>query len=158
MKVRTDFVTNSSSSSFIIVFKSVADREKQFNILRERYPIFAQTIISDIENNKITKEEALKEIKQDLESEAYWKYYWNNSIYWGRYSKFKDVDPYTDPTIQKAVKEYVEIGLEKVLKELPKRGYYASVEYGDDDGTYYSELEHEIMPYQEFVVRRISHH
>lgn len=158
MKVRTDFVTNSSSSSFIIVFKSVADREKQFNILRERYPIFAQTIISDIENNKITKEEALKEIKQDLESEAYWKYYWNNSIYWGRYPKFKDVDPYTDPTIQKAVKEYVEIGLEKVLKELPKRGYYASVEYGDDDGTYYSELEHEIMPYQEFVVRRISHH
>ena len=158
MKVRTDFVTNSSSSSFIIVFKSVADREKQFNILRERYPIFAQTIISDIENNKITKEEALKKIKEDLESEATWKYYWNNSIYWGRYSKFKDVDPYTDPTIQKAVKEYVEIGLEKVLKELPKRGYYASVEYGDDDGTYYSELEHEIMPYQEFVVRRISHH
>lgn len=87
-----------------------------------------------------------------------WKYYWNNSIYWGRYSKFKDVDPYTDPTIQNAVKEYVEIGLEKVLKELPKRGYYASVEYGDDDGSYYSELEHEIMPYQEFVVRRISHH
>ena len=63
MKVRTDFVTNSSSSSFIIVFKSVADREKQFNILRERYPIFAQTIISDIENNKITKEEALKKIR-----------------------------------------------------------------------------------------------
>ena len=71
-----------------------------------------------------------------------WKYYWNNSIYWGRYSKFKDIDPYTDPTIQNAVKEYVEIGLEKVLKELPKRGYYASIEYGDDDGSYYSELEH----------------
>ena len=158
MKIRTDFVTNSSSSSFIIVFKSVADREKQFNILRERYPIFAHTIIGDIENNKITKEEALRQIKEDLESEAMWKYYWNNNKYWGRYSKFKDVDPYTDPTIQNAVKEYVEIGLEKVLKELPKRGYYASVEYGDDDGSYYSELEHEIMPYQEFVVRRISHH
>ena len=54
-------------------------------------------------------------------------------------------------------KEYVKIELEKVLKELPKRGYYSSVEYGDDS-SYYSELEHEIMPYQDFVYRRISHH
>ena len=83
--------------------------------------------------------------------------YWNNNKYWGRNSEFKDVNPYTDPTIQKAVKEYVKIELEKILKELPKRGYYASVEYGDDS-SYYSELEHEIMPYQDFVYRRISHH
>lgn len=158
MKYRKDFVTNSSSSSFIVVFSSVVDREKQFDILRERYPIYAQTIISDIENNRVTKEEILKEIKKDLESDAYWKYYWNNRKYWDRNSKFKDVNPYEDPEIQKAVKEYVKQGIAEVLKELPKRGYYSLVEYGDDDGSYYSELEHEIMPYQEFVVRRISHH
>ena len=158
MKIRTDFVTNSSSSSFIIVFKSVADKKEQFDILRERYPIYAETIISDIENNRVTKEDILKEIKKDLESDAYWKYYWNNRKYWERNSKFRDVNPYEDPEIQNAVKEYVKVGLERVLKELPKRGYYSMVEYGDDDGAYYSELEHEIMPYQEFVVRRISHH
>lgn len=157
MKIRTDFVTNSSSSSFIIVFKSVAQRNETFEMLKERYPYHAHTIISDIENNKITKEEALKQIKEDLESEAYWKYYWNNNKYWGRNSEYKDVNPYTDPTIQKAVKEYVKVELEKILNELPKRGYYASVEYGDDS-SYYSELEHEIMPYQDFVFRRISHH
>ena len=158
MKYRKDLVTNSSSSSFIVVFSSVLERETAFERLRANYPKYAHTIISDIESGRVTKEEALKEIKQDLESEAYWKYYWNNRKYWDRNSKFKDVNHYEDPEIQKAVKEYVKQGIAEVLKELPKRGYYSLVEYGDDDGSYYSELEHEIMPYQEFVVRRISHH
>lgn len=155
MKIRTDFVTNSSSSSFIIVFNNVAEKKRHFDDLLERMPEYARIIINDIENNKITKEEALKEIKKDLESEAYWKYYWNNSKYWG--SNSKNVNPYEDPEIQKLVKTYVKLHIAEVLNELPKRGYYSMVEYGDDS-SFYSELEHHIMPGLEFVFRRISHH
>jgi hypothetical protein len=158
MKIRTDFVTNSSSSSFIIVFNSVAERNRQLQNFSSKYPSFAPTVINDISNHKASRRDILRHIEADLESEAYWKYYWNNRKYWDWNRESPRIDPYKDPEIQKAVKEYVKAGLEKVLQELPKRGYYAIVEYGDDDGAWYGELEHEIMPCQDFVVRRISHH
>lgn len=51
MKIRTDFITNSSSSSFIAVFAKIADKEK------------AQPIIDKHGYDTYTGEELLKEIK-----------------------------------------------------------------------------------------------
>ena len=58
----------------------------------------------------------------------------------------------------KTIYENIE-NLDKYKEKLPDRGYYyAIIEYGDDDGDYFSELEHHIMPNLSFVFERISHH
>ena len=55
MKIRNDFVTNSSSSSFIVCFARIADEEKAKKIL-EQYPSIRQYTAQEVlENIKDTK-------------------------------------------------------------------------------------------------------
>ena len=150
MKFRTDFVTNSSSSSFICVFKNKDDMLKSYEYLCQNYSSYASTIINDIKRNKKTRVEIMKELKSFYEEQAKWVYIYSKACKdWEKLEKDKEV--------KKECREYVESCMKKAEDGIPKRGFLASVEYGDDD-EFYGELEHYIMPYLSFVFETISHH
>ena len=67
MKIRTDYVTNSSSSSFIVGFTDENNIEQSLRnelYLKSRFDM----VLNDVKKNGITKEEALRIFKDEI----YW--------------------------------------------------------------------------------------
>ena len=73
MKSRSDFVTNSSSSSFIVAFQNKADMERQRESMLHIYSKYiVDTIFGDIERHKVTYAQAKAFVKVAVEDECYY--------------------------------------------------------------------------------------
>lgn len=158
MKYRSDFVTNSSSSSFIVVFGSKDEYVNRLQNMLDKGVLYeyASVIARDVEENRVTKAEAMKEIIEALMDEFEFTYFYGGQ---GRYVPYKEqLKVRTSREFISQRSAYVEKELKNIKARLPKRGYYASIVYGDDDGSFYSDLEHRIMPNMPFLIKRISHH
>ena len=150
MKIRTDYVTNSSSSSFILGFNNRDDIKNVADELPSYWAEYVkEDIVNDIEYGVTTKEQAIERYRGSLWLSSY---KFHGKDYWDLTPEEIRSDEYKQ--FIKGIKDEL---CDELLKQLNEYDIISMVEY-EDHTDLGSELEHEIMPCLVYTIRRISHH
>lgn len=146
MKIRTDFVTNSSSSSFILGFKdedSIKCIVDELSMLSEEEK---EEVISNIENNIISKEKAA-EFFVENQWTSNWEF--NGKRYW---------DLTKEEIHSKEYEKFIEDKKNELKNDLMNKMGDKIISLVKYDDCVNSMMEHEVMPSLSCTIETISHH
>lgn len=152
-KVRNGFVTNSSSSSFILGFKDEDSIAK--TLADDNTCGYFETIYHDcLESEKMDIETMLDNCRESI----YWEVFYNleykleERMNWDEIFEFTKTDEF-----KKLVEEETDKRINELRKDAEGKSIFVEVEY-EDHSLSGSELEHDIVPYLDCCLKRFSNH
>lgn len=152
MKIRKGFVTNSSSSSFILGFTSEENIKKELEA--EDLKEYFDEVLEDVMRaTKLTKDEVLEGYSKEIYYDTLWELEDRLDVPYDKKFEIRETKEFQEK-LNKAITDRVS-ELEEDMK-----GYsvFVEINYSDNDGLMYSTLEHHVAPNMNCCLAAISHH
>lgn len=152
MKIRKGFVTNSSSSSFILGFTSEENIKRELE--EENLKEYFDEVLKDVtEAIKLTKDEALEGYSKEIYYDTLWDLEYRLDVPYDKKFEIRETKEFQNK-LNKAITDRVS----ELEEDMQGYSVFVEINYSDEDGLRYSTLEHHVAPNMNCCLAAISHH
>lgn len=152
MKIRKGFVTNSSSSSFILGFTSEENIKKELET--EDLKEYFDEVLEDVMRaTKLTKDEILERYSKEIYYGTRWDLENRLDVPYGKRFEIRETKEFQEK-LNKAITDRVS----ELEEDMQGYSVFVEINYSDNDGLRYSTLEHHVAPNMNCCLATISHH